>query len=63
VLLMIIRNINENILKEISGLTQRCQAYNKLSTKYDSGNVDTEYWLKQIRKQKTKNFKPNQQKQ
>ncbi|KAG4104558.1 hypothetical protein H8356DRAFT_1329802 [Neocallimastix lanati (nom. inval.)] len=42
VLLMIIRNINENILKEISGLTQRCQAYNKLSTKYDSGNVDTE---------------------
>ena len=56
VLLMLIRNVKENILKEVSRLTQSCQVYSKLASKYGSGNADTEYWLKEIQKLKAKNL-------
>jgi len=55
-LLIIIRNLDDNILKEVNRLTKSYLVYTKLANKYGNGNDDTEYWLKKLKNIKAKDI-------
>ena len=54
-MLLILKNIDEKIVKEISRLTNSYCIMEKLKGKYGNNNADMEYWLKRLKSLKPKN--------
>jgi len=54
-MLLILKNIDEKIVKEISRLTNSYRIMEKLKGKYGNNNADMEYWLKILKSLKPKN--------
>ena len=53
-ILLILKNVDEKILKKISRLTNSYRIMENLKGKYGN-NADMEYWLKRLRSLKPKN--------
>jgi len=51
-MLMVIQNIEDKILREVSRMKKTFTIMEKLTSKFDNMNNDTEYWLKKLRKLK-----------
>jgi len=51
-MLMVIQNIEDKILREVSRMKKTFTIMEKLTSKFGNMNNDTEYWLKKLRKLK-----------
>jgi len=56
-MLLILKNIDEKIVKEISRLTNSYRIMEKLKGKYGNNDADMDYWLKRLKKFKAKEQK------
>ncbi len=53
-LLIILQNIDENIMTEVSRFSNCSQAFEKLKTMYGNANADMEFWIAKLKELKAK---------
>jgi len=54
-LLLVIQNVNENIMNEVSRLKNPYKVYKKLNSSYGNASADMENWIRELKSLKAKN--------